>query len=143
MRVFRKIVIITVVFFFVLTMASIILVRVFEDELTQFVVDGLNRQIRTEVNVGEVKLSFVKKFPDASLELKDVFIASVPDFQSDIFVDENTDTLLLAENVFLRFNVLKLFKRQYLVHEVQVRSGKLYVYIDRGVRRIFSWNLIM
>ena len=106
MRVFRKIIVFALVFIAILTVVSVILVRVFEAELTKYVVDGLNRQVRTEVNVGEVKLSFIRKFPDASLEFRDVFIASVPDFQPAVFPEQNTDTLLVAGQLFLRFNVL-------------------------------------
>ncbi len=113
-------------------MALILLARVFEEELTQYIVDELNREIRTGVNVGDVKLSFIKKFPDASLELRDVFMASVPDFESTSFQEENTDTLFVAKHLFLRFNILKLLKRQYLVREVQVQTGKLNILIDHA-----------
>jgi len=112
--------------------AASILGRVLEDEIAQYIVGGLNRHIRAEVKVDQVKLSFLKKFPDASLEFKDVFIASVPDFLPDHFNERNTDTLLVASHLFLRFNILKLLKRQYFVREVQIRSGKLNVFIDRA-----------
>jgi len=111
--------------------SALVLVRVFEDELTQYVISGLNRQIRTEVKVENVKLSFLKKFPDASLEFNNVFIAST----------NGTDTLLAAEQLFLRFNVLKLLKRQYLIREVQVRKGKLNIFIDSdGKGNYMFWN---
>ncbi len=132
MRIFRKIIVVALILGGVLLVAASILGRIFEDELTQYVVGGLNRHIRTEVKVEDVKLSFIKGFPDATLEFQNVFIASVPDFQRAVFAEQNTDTLLVAANLFLRFNVLKLLKHQYLVKEVKVRSGKLNLYIDRA-----------
>ncbi len=132
MRVFRKIIVFAVITGGILLVAAVILGRVFEDELTQYVLSGLNRQIRTEVKVEDVKLSFIKKFPNASLEFRNVFIASVPDFHPSVFMELNTDTLLVAKKLFLRFNVLKLVKRQYIIREVQVRTGKLNIFIDRS-----------
>ena len=120
MRVYRKIIVFTAIFGGILLVAAAVLGRVFEDELTQYVVSGLNRQIRVEVKVEDVKLSFLRKFPDASLEFRDVFIESAT----------GTDTLLVAKQIFLRFNALKLLKHQFLIREVQIRTGKLNIYID-------------
>ncbi|MFC2080624.1 hypothetical protein ACFLR8_00255 [Bacteroidota bacterium] len=129
---FRKIIISVAIIGGVLLVTAVVMGRVFEDELTQYVLTGLNNQIRTEVKVEDVKLSFLKKFPDASLEFRDIFITSVPDFNSSVFLTQNTDTLLAAEKLFLRFNVLKLLKRQYIIREVQVHSGILNIFIDRA-----------
>ncbi len=108
-----------------------ILGRIYEDEITQYVVSGLNKQIRTKAEVGDVKLSFFKKFPDASLELKDVVLLSV----------QNTDTLLQAEHLYLRFNVARLLKRQYLIKEVHVHSGMLNLIVDQnGNKNYVFWN---
>ncbi len=130
MRVLRNIIFIALMLAAILLAAAFILARVFEDELTQYVIGGLNRHIRAEVKVEDVKLSFLKKFPDASVEFRDVFIASVPDFQENAFGPKNTDTLLSAGHLFLSFNVVKLLKREYILREVQVRSGRLNLLVD-------------
>ena len=131
MRVFRKILIAACILFGILLAAAVILGRIFEDELTRYTVDGLNRHIRTEVEIKDVKLSFLRKFPDATLEFRDVFMASVPGFNSAVFEGQDTDTLLMADHLYLRFNIIKLLKRQFTVREVKVQSGKLSMYIDR------------
>ncbi len=132
MRVFKKIVVIVIILLSILLVTTLVLVRIFEDELTQYAVEEINQQLRTEIKVENINLSFLKKFPDASLEFKNVFIGSVPDFDQSDFSEMNTDTLLVANKLFLRFNVLKLLRRQYLIREVQVQSGKLNVFIDRS-----------
>ena len=130
MRVFRKILLWILGIAGIIMVAAVILGKLFEDELTRYAVNGLNRYLRTEVRVEKTELSFLKKFPDASLEFSDVFIASVPDFRTSAFGERNTDTLLSAGQLFLKFNVFKLLRRQYLVKEVQVQSGKLNIFID-------------
>ena len=74
-------------------MLAAILGRIYEDKITQYVVSGFNKQISTKAEVRDVKLSFLKKFPDASLELKDVVILSL----------QHPDTLLQAKKLYLRF----------------------------------------
>ncbi|MCK5461431.1 MAG: AsmA family protein, partial [Bacteroidales bacterium] len=131
MKIFRKIIISFLIIGGILVAVAAILGRIYEDEITQYVVSGLNKQIRTKAEVGDVKLSFFKKFPDASLELKDVVLLSV----------QNTDTLLQAERLYLRFNVARLLKRQYLIKEVHVHSGMLNLIVDQnGNKNYVFWN---
>ncbi len=141
MKLFRKIVLYLLITGGILVAAAAVLGRIFEDRITQYVVSGLNKQIRTEAQVVDVKLSFLKKFPDASLELKDVVLLSVPDYLSSDFPGQNTDTLLLAKHLYLRFSVAKLLKRQYKIKEVHVRSGILNLLIDQqGNKNYVFWE---
>ncbi len=131
MKIFRKIIISFLIIGGILVAVAAILGRIYEDEITQYVISGLNKQIKTKAEVGDVKLSFFKKFPDASLELKDVVLLSV----------QNTDTLLQAERLYLRFNVARLLKRQYLIKEVHVHSGMLNLLVDQsGNKNYVFWN---
>jgi hypothetical protein len=139
MRIFGKIILAMLGLFLAVILAAIVLGRVFEDELTAYAVGGLNRYIRTEVKVGDVKLSFLKNFPDATLDFRDVYMASVPGFQNDGFNGQNTDTLLVARHLFLRFNVLKFLRQQYLVREVRVQSGQLNLFIDPAGKGNYSF----
>ncbi len=122
MRVFRKIILVAGILAVILLAGTALLGRIFEDTLTRHIIEGINRRVNTEIKVGDIKLSFVKKFPDASLEFREVFVASMDTPQRD--------TLLFADRIFLQFNPISLMKRQYKIREVQVRSGRLNVYID-------------
>jgi hypothetical protein len=131
LEIFRKIVISFLIIGGILVAAAAILGRIYEEEITQYVISEINKQIRTKAEVGDVKLSFLKKFPDASLELQDVVLLSV----------QNTDTLLLAKRLYLRFNVARLLKRQYLIKEVHVHSGMLNLLVDQnGNKNYVFWN---
>ncbi len=141
MKKFRKIIISFLIIVGILVTVAAILGRIYEDEITQYVVSELNEQIRTEAEVGDVKLSFLKKFPDASLELNDVLLFSVPDFLPSNFPGYNTDTLLQADRLYLRFNVARLLKRQYLLREVHIHSGMLNLFVDQsGNKNYVFWN---
>jgi hypothetical protein len=141
LKLFRRIVLSLLITGGILVAAAVILGRIFEDRVTQYVVSGLNKQIRTKAEVVDVKLSFLKKFPDASLELKDVVLLSVPDFLPSDFPGQNTDTLLLAKRLYLRFSVAKLLKRQYKIKEVHIHSGMLNLLVDRqGSKNYVFWE---
>ncbi len=131
MKLFRKIIISFIIIIGILVAVAAILGRIYEDKITQYVVSGFNKQISTKAEVGDVKLSFLKKFPDASLELKDVMLLSV----------QQTDTLLQAKRLYLRFNVIRLLKRQYLIKEVHVHSGMLNLLVDQsGKKNYVFWK---
>ena len=131
MKIFRKIIVYFLIIGGILITLAAVLGRIFEKEITQYVVSGLNKQIRTKVEVGDVKLSFLRKFPDASLELKDIVLFSVLD----------NDTLLQARRLYLRFNVAKLLSRQYLVKEVHIHAGMLNLLVDKdGNKNYVFWD---
>jgi len=131
LKIFRKIIISFFIVVGILVVVAAVLGRIYEDEITQYVISGFNKQIKTKAEVGDVKLSFLKKFPDASLELKNVVILSV----------HNTDTLLQAERLYLRFNVVRLLKRQYLLKEVHIHSGMLNLIVDQNEEKNYVfWN---
>lgn len=131
MRGFRKILIAVIVLAGIMLVTAAVLGRMFEDELSQFVIGSLNKHLRAEVKVADVKLSFIKKFPNASLELREVYMASVPDLNPSDFEEGDLDTLLACKKMLLRFNLPKLLNQEYLIREIQFSSGKLNLCIDR------------
>ena len=56
MKIFRKIIISILVAGVILVVAAVILGRIYEEEITQYIVSGFNKQIKTEAKVGDVKL---------------------------------------------------------------------------------------
>ena len=68
----------------------------YEDEIEQIAVQNINKQLRTPIEVQDIEFSLIKKFPYASLELKNLVI--LDGFQED--------TLLQVEN----FSKTKCFR---------------------------------
>lgn len=142
MKRIRKIIISLLIIGGILALAAAILGRIYEDEITQYVISGLNKQIRTAARVDNVRLSFMKKFPDASLELQNVVLLSVRDYQPADFPGQGTDTLLYAKSLYLRFNVARLLKRQYMIREIHIHSGMLNLLVDQnGNTNYVFWDM--
>jgi hypothetical protein len=112
----------------VLFSASLLL----QDKVADIILKSLNRNITTKLDVGTFKLSFLKKFPKASLELKDVLVHSSPDFISTSFTGINTDTLLAARSVSVEFSIIDVLKGNYNIERISVRTGKINFFTDKA-----------
>lgn len=140
MKVFRNILLICIALFGITITAAYFLGRHYEQEITRFAVDRINRQINTEIFVDKVRLSFIKKFPDATLEFSDVLVSSVQGCDASVF-RVNTDTLMYASRLYLQFDVWHLLKNEYLLKELHMQSGMVRILTDTMGRTNYEfWN---
>ena len=130
MKVFLKIVkllaILVVTVSLILLSASFLL----KDKVGYIILKSLNKNLSTKLDVGSYKLSFLRKFPNASLELKDVLVHSSPDFNSAAFRGINTDTLLSARYVSVEFKITDILKGIYTIDRIGARIGKANFFTD-------------
>jgi hypothetical protein len=110
----------------ILLSASLLL----KDKVGFIILRSLNKNLSTKLDVGSYKLSFLRKFPKASLELKDVLVHSSPDFNSHAFKGINTDTLLSARYVSLEFRITDILKGIYTIERIGARSGRANFFTD-------------
>ncbi|MBN2862633.1 MAG: hypothetical protein JXN62_05700, partial [Bacteroidales bacterium] len=92
MKIFRSIAALTIV----MTVILFISASLMQDSVAGIILRSLNNKLLTKYEFRTVRLSFLKNFPKASLDLKDVFVHSSPGFDISCFEGINTDTLLSA-----------------------------------------------
>ena len=116
----------------ILTVSIILLSASFllKDKVGFIILRSLNKNLSTKLDVGSYRLSFLRKFPRASLELKDVLVHSSPDFNSHAFKGINTDTLLAARFVSVEFKITDIIKGIYTIDRIGARSGKANFFTD-------------
>ena len=102
--------------FVLLSVAIFIVLRFYEDEIGTYAVRKLKSQVTTQFEVGDVSLAFWKTFPNASVELNNVFVQER---------GEEKDTLLFAQALFLKFNIWDLVRGSYRVDKVDITGGSL------------------
>jgi hypothetical protein len=113
--------------------ASIILFSaslLLQDKVAGIILKSFNKNLSTKLDVGSFKLSFLRKFPKASLELKDVVVHSSSNFNSLAFTGINTDTLLAARSVSVEFNITDILRGIYNIERISASAGKLNFYSD-------------
>jgi len=103
---------------------------VMQDTVAGIILRSLNKNISTKYEFKSVRLSFLKKFPKASLDLRNVFVHSSPAFDKTCFRGINTDTLLYAESASVEFSLLDVVRGIYNIDRIGVKEGRLNLYTD-------------
>jgi hypothetical protein len=101
-----------------------------KDKVGFIILKSLNKNLSTKLDVRSYHLSFLRKFPKASLELKDVLVHSSADFNRAGFKGINTDTLFAARSVIVEFRMTDILKGIYTINRVSAKDGKANFYTD-------------
>ncbi len=110
-----------------------------QDKVADIVLKSLSNSISTKFEYKSLKLSFLRRFPKASLELKDVFVHSSDSFHTSSFYSKTTDTLLAADNLSVEFSLTDILKRNYTIESIYARNGRLNLYTDK--EGLVNWNI--
>lgn len=98
-----------------------IVANYYGDEIKKLVVENLNKNLRTEVEVKQVDFSVWESFPLASVVFTDVVMHAV---------DAKNDTLLSAEKLSAQFNLMDIFNEQYNLIGLQLSNGVCRMLVD-------------
>lgn len=129
-KVFKYIGIIISIFLFGLLVAAIAIPYLYKDEIAMFATEKLGKQIKADISISKIDLSFLGSIPNISIQLHNVCAKSTKTFNEGEFKECSTDTALYAERVLLSFNVLDFLFKNYVVHEVTIRDANVNVFLD-------------
>lgn len=121
--------------------AGFIITIVYGDDIKQYIISKLNNYLNTEIKVGEIEFSVFQKFPNASIGFTDVVAMSAPGFEANSFKGINSDTLLVAKDVFLEFNIVDIFSKNYKIKAINISNGRSWIFIDsKGGDNYHFWK---
>jgi hypothetical protein len=112
------------------TMAMFIASFLMRDKVAGIILKSLNKDISTKFEIGSVNLSFLNRFPKATLNLKNILVHSSPGFDRTCFSGTDTDTLLSAESVSLEFSITDVIKGIYYIEKIGIKEGYLKLLTD-------------
>ena len=113
----------------IIVLGAVIIAAFFEKQIGERLLTEINKQLDSELTVGEFELSLLSGFPNASANLRNVII------------DDSFDgTLLEANNLSFRFGLFSLFGNDMKVHSVVIEDGALFVRINK--RGLANYNII-
>ena len=92
---FKRLVKWTGITFFLLIILIILLPILFKDEIVQFIKDEANASLNAELDFGEVNLSLLSTFPKFSLEINDLTLTGVDEFEGIELVEIKQTNLKL------------------------------------------------
>ncbi len=120
----------SLIFISIVLITSSIIVSFYGDEVAELIVKELNKKIKTELYIQDVKFSVLKKFPNASLELKNVKIKATNDFSKKQFDKSINEYFLIAEKVYLSFNIVDVFNSNYQIKRLDVENAQINILND-------------
>jgi hypothetical protein len=112
--------------------------KIIEQKIIEKAVSALNENINVPVYMDEISFSLIKKFPNATLQLKNVTLLSATTFDRQGFAPNTTDTLLWVDNLYLSLNMLSLFHRDVELTKVSLEKGFLNLMVDKKGRTNYS-----
>ncbi|MGE5406755.1 MAG: AsmA-like C-terminal region-containing protein [Methanosarcina sp.] len=114
----------------ILAVASFIM----QDKVGNIIIASLNRNMSVKLDVEKSRLSFLRRFPKASMVLKNVLVHASPGFDRKEFSGVDTDTLLYAESVFLDFKITDILRAKYNIETITAKNGFVRLLSDTAGR---------
>lgn len=112
---------------FVLTLGAAFVIGVYyQDDVKDYVVGELNKQLNTQVIVDgkDIDFTVLKNFPYASVDFKNVKAL-------DAIEKKRKDTLFKAGNISFQFNLIDIFKKKYDIKKIRADDVSLNIRIDK------------
>jgi len=106
----------------IVTIISLIAIAaVFEKQIAGMVIDTLNKQLKTDLQVSDASLSLIWKFPQAAVYLNDAKIDGV---------GGQAEKLLDVKSISLQCSTLGLLMGDYNFTSIAIENGSLFIYND-------------
>jgi hypothetical protein len=113
-----------------LAITSVVVVKFYGDNLKVFVMEQINERLDSKVDVEEITVRVFHKFPNTSIQLKNVTVWSTHNFNTRSFNGPGADTLLNAKSINVSFNLLSLLQKKYNIRQLEIKEGVLHLYTD-------------
>jgi hypothetical protein len=130
MRIVKRIILTLIILGVLVFGASATLIYLKKDNLEQIVIEEINKQLKSEISVGDISFSAIKNFPYVSVEFDKLMILDA--FQED--------TLCKIDEVNVKFNALDLYNKIYIIQEISLANGYVSIYYKDGLPNYEIWN---
>jgi len=88
-----------------------------QDKVAGIILKSLNKNLLTKYEFESVRLSFLRRFPKGSLDIRNVLVHSSPGYDQTCFNGTNTDTLLSARSVTMDFRITDIIRGYIILTE--------------------------
>jgi hypothetical protein len=130
LKIIRKIFVTAVVLTVIAGIAAVVLARVYEDDLKEYVIKKIDEKFSADINVEKIELSFWRKFPNASLRFKNIAVR-------DSHIPENPP-VFAARNLFLQFDIYDILHRKFILKKAEAEGGKIDILIYKSGKNNFD-----
>lgn len=104
----------------------------YEDDIKQMVIQSVNQNLKTEIAVKQIDLSFWNTFPRVSVNFHEVLIKAV---------NAKNDTLLAAQQLSAQFNAIDLYQKKYRLNSLKIEDAFCQLQVDQsGYANYLFWE---
>jgi hypothetical protein len=107
----------------------------FKDEIKELVIKEANKQLNAKISLGDVQLSFIRNFPNASVRLKDFSIIGKNEFAKD--------TLIAVEGLNLVVDIKSFLSESeegYIVKQLIITKPSIYAHVLKNGKE--NWDIM-
>ncbi len=109
-----------------------LLLVIYKKEIIDYAVGEINKNLKSEVRVKEIDLTFWATFPNLSIDFNEVFI------QDAVPNSTRLDTLFQADQMRLKFNPWDVWNERYHVKALEINNGTVHLKIDKKGRENYD-----
>ncbi len=125
----KKILVVITILFFI-SLVSLIGLSFYissqKNFFSEIIQSELQHFITSEISIENAEVSLFKRFPNISIELKNVNLIGANQTDTTLS-DHSAKELLNAKRVFLEFNLIDFLKKNYTVKEISFENGNFFI----------------
>lgn len=118
MKYLKRILLSFLILLVLVTGAVFVLITFYKKEMAGLLTDHLKTKYGLSLTVEDADVSFISNWPQASVQLKNIYLAS------DGYPDKNKP-FLKARSVSLSFNLEKLLHKQFIVKSISIKDAEI------------------
>jgi hypothetical protein len=99
-----------------------ILAYIYRDAITESFIRNVNKNLKTEIHIEEIRINALRNFPFVSLSLKNVRMMETGKVSK-------RDTLLFAQRIYFQFSIMDLIRKNYSVKQLEIARASIHLKI--------------
>lgn len=103
---------------------GIVFSTLYEDKVKSYIIQQINENVATQIDIKSIEFSVFKKFPYASLEFKKVSA-------KEVSKKKRQGTLFSAASIYLQFNIFDILNNNFIIKKISIEEGLVNINIDK------------
>ncbi len=126
---------------FLIVVTSVVISLFYEKAVIRYMKKYMDEHLLTQISMDDIRFSVLKGFPSATVDVSQVVMLSGDRFSEGDFQGSFADTLLRARKVSFRFDLIRLFQKDYVLKKIQVTDGFVNILFDKkGRHNLNIWK---
>ncbi len=126
---------------FLIVVTSAVISLFYEKAVIRYMKKYMDEHLLTQISMDDIRFSVLKGFPGATVDINQVVMLSGDQFSARDFRGSYADTLLKARKVSFRFDLIKLFHKDYVLKKIQITDGFVNILFDKkGRHNLNIWK---